>query len=148
MSEPRTVARGLWALLCTTTALIGWRAASGDTAVAHNPGDTSWVELVLPLVFFAVQPIWMRGHPFDFGPLRKSVDANHGTGTYDTWIKAIRPVLLMGAAALAAAAACALNGWRIDAPAGAFVIAGSFLSAALGLGLCWLTLRLMRKSLE
>lgn len=148
MSEPKKVARGLWVLLCASAALIGWRAAGGDTAAAHAPDDTIWVELALPLVFFAVQPIWMRGHPFDFGPLRKHVDGEHGTGTYDAWLKAIRPVLMLGAAALAAAAACAFNGWRLGAPPGAYVVAGSFLSAALGLGLCWLLLRWRGVQLE
>ena len=89
----------------------------------------------------------MRGHPVDFSPLRKHVDGERGAGehvdgkrgagTRDGWLWAVRPVLLLGTAALAAAAACALNGWRVGAPPGAYVIAGSCLSAAgLGLGLC------------
>ena len=148
MARQESVARGLWVLTVASAVLIGWHVAGGDVAAAHAPDDTIWVELALPMVFFAVQPVWMRGHPLDFGPLRKHVDGEHGTGTYDGWLRAIRPLLLLAGAALAAAAACALNGWRVDAPTGAYVIAGSFLSAAAGLGLCWLILRWRGVQLE
>ena len=148
MAEPKSVARGLWALTLASAALIGWRIAAGDAAAAHAPDDSIWVELVLPAVFFAVQPLWMGGHPFDFGPLRKSVDANHGAGTYDAWLRAVKPVLLLGAAALAAAGTCAFVAWRLTAPPGAYVVAGSFLSAAFGLGVCWALLRLRGVKLE
>ena len=147
-ADRQKVARGLWLALLAAAALIGWRAGGGEAAAEHAPDDTIWVELVLPAVFFALCPWWMRGHPLDFGPLRKWIDTDHGSGTYDRWLWAIRPLLLLGAAALAAAAACAFNGWRTGAPAGAYVIAGSFLSAALGIALCWAILRWQGHKLE
>ena len=85
----QTVARGVWVALLVAAALIGWRAGGGDAAAEHAPDDTIWVELVLPAVFFAVCPLWMRGHPLDFGPLRKWIDTDHGSGTYDRWLWAI-----------------------------------------------------------
>lgn len=132
----RIFARVLWVLLLLNAVRQGLAFSSGEMAQAHAWGPRSWVQIAIPFLAFATSPFWMKGHPFDFVRVRYWINQRYGEGLYETWSRAIQPLALVTAVAAVTGLVCAANGWRIGAPSGAYVLAGSFLSAALGFALC------------
>ena len=121
MIKPTLFARVLWVLLLANAMRQGLAFSTGEMAQAHAWGPRSWVQLAVPLLAFATSPFWMKGHPFDFVRVRY-------------WIN--QRLALVTAVAAVTGLVCAANGWRIGAPSGAYVVGGSFLSAALGFAIC------------
>jgi general stress protein CsbA len=87
---------------------------------------------VLPFVFFASAPLWQKGHPFDASAVRTWVNKHFGSGTYESYVFAVKPLLLLAVSFAILGATTLLASKYRGATEGAYVMAVFFLSAAAG----------------
>jgi hypothetical protein len=103
----------------------------------------------MPVVFFTVAPLWMKGHPFDATPVREWVNAKYGAETYESYTRAIRPLLLLAATSFVIGATAIANDVFIGGSAqSAFVLGGFFISSSVGFLACRTILHRQGNSIE
>lgn len=105
----------------------------------HPMLEQSWkwdaagfVVAVLPLVFFATGPLWQKRHPFDVPTLRIWTNKRFGAGTFESYVHAIKPVLLFAVSFCTLGIVLLLASIYRGAAAGAYVMAVFYLSASAG----------------
>jgi hypothetical protein len=138
MERPRFVSLLLWMVLVLDGVRHGL-SLGGHTVLRFNALGVALV--IAPVIFFSVVPWLTRRHPMDVASLRGFVNARFGSGTYEAYIRAIRPLAMFSTIGFVTGSVALLEAWRVGAGEGAFVAAGFSLSAALGLALSRLIFR-------
>ena len=148
MNRPRLISAGLWLVLCIDAVRQGYTLteASGVTNVTFS--GMGWLIIALPVVFFSVAPLWMKGHPFDAKPVRQWINRKYGPETYESYTRAIRPMALFAVVALIIGTTCLVNSIRVGATEASYVNAGFFLSAGVGFLVCRAIIRRQGNAIE
>jgi hypothetical protein len=149
MRRPQFVAAALWLFLLADALRQGLTLAHEPLYRGFEFDGFGLVAVLMPVVFFTVAPLWMKGHPFDAKPVREWVNAKYGLGTYESYTRAIRPLALFAAVGFViGATAIASAVLRGNAPQSAFVLGGFFVSAGLGFMACRAILRKQGNTIE
>jgi hypothetical protein len=149
MKRPQLVAAALWLSFLVDGVRQG-------ITLADEPLHRSWqfnglglVAVLLPMVFFTIAPLWMKGHPFDAKPVREWVNAKYGPETYESYTRTIRPLALIAMVGFVIGAALiASSVIKGDAVQSAFVMGGFFISSGIGLMVCRAILRKQGNTIE
>lgn len=148
MTPIRIFAALLWAGLLFNALRQGLALAGTPLPGLSTFDLRGWVTLAMPAFFFASTPLWMRGHPLDMKQIRDGVDRHFEPGTYDRFMRTVRPLQLLAATCLVTGGACL---WASRGPATPPAVLGTglfFVSAGLGFGVCLLLLRRRGHRLE
>ncbi len=141
MTPIRLFALLLWAGLLLLAARLGLSLASLPPTGAFQFNLQGGVTLALPAFFFATAPLWMRGHPLDMQQIRAPVDARFTPGTYNRFVRTVRPLQLLAAFGAVTAAVCVQASGGLAVPPQRWGTGLFFLSAAIGFVACLLLLR-------
>lgn len=141
MTPIRIFALLFWACLLALALNLGLSLAALPDSGAFQFNLQGYVTLALPAFFFATAPLWMRGHPLDMKQIRDGVEGHFPPGTYNRFVRTVRPLQLLAAFAAVAGGTCLLAQRSAGAAPGSHGMALFFFSAALGLVLCLVLLR-------
>jgi len=103
----------LWAGFLADAAWGGW------TSEADMPDVPPWfvvVAIAMLFVIFPLSAVRATASPFQFGPLARWTEARAGTGAYESFLRRLRPTLLIVAGASVAGVAAAARAMSADAP--------------------------------
>jgi hypothetical protein len=147
MNKPRIAAVVLWIL-----GIFDW-VRQGIALPTQAPAEQAFgtfgvMALIFPVVFFTTAPLWIKGHPFDFKPARDWVNRKFGDGTYESYIRAIQPLALFAASAACIGLVGLIASMAGGASPGAYIIAGFFISSAVGFATCRRMLRKQGSTIE
>ena len=147
MTKPRFIALVLWLLAIADGVRQGLILPSQSPA---NEAFSSFgvVMLLLPIIFFTVAPLWMKGHPFDLAVARVWVNGKYGESTYESYTQAIKPLALFAAVAATIGFVALVASVQHNAAPGAYATAGFFISSAAGFLSCRYILRRRGNTIE
>ncbi len=148
MTPIRLFALFSWAVLLALAVKLGLSLAAAPDTGAFRFNLQGYVTLALPAFFFATTPLWMRGHPLDMKQIRDGVDSHFTPGTYNRFVRTLRPLQLLAAFGAVAGTACLLAARGAGAPASSYGTGLFFLSGAVGFMGCLLLLRARGHRLE
>ena len=149
MKRPQLVAVALWLFLLADGVRQGLTLADEPLYYDFQFNGFGLVIVLLPVVFFTVAPLWMKGHPFDAKPVREWVNAKYGLETYESYTRAIQPLALFAVVGFViGATAIASVALRGGAPQSTFVLGGFFISASVGFMACRAILRKQGNTIE
>lgn len=131
MKRQQLVSAVLW-LLAITDAIYQGLMASCVTIPDVGFNAIGLLIIIMPLVFILVEPLWSRGHPFDAKLVREWVNRRFGPETYESYTRAIRPLLLLAAFLSSIGVTTIANALRTGADQSAYVLGGFFLSGSAG----------------
>ena len=137
-----------WAAMLAAAVMLGLSLAQLPATGAFQFNLEGWVTLALPAFFFATAPLWMRGHPLDMKQIRDGVDGHFTPGTYNRFVRTLRPLQLLAAFGTVAGGVCLWSGRTVGAPPGSYGTGLFFLSAAIGFVVCLLLLRARGHGIE
>ncbi len=134
MNSRRIVIGTIWAVV-----LVG--ATAEGLTLPHLEHTANWrlnssfgaLAVVLPALFFSTMGLWISGNPFDVPHIRAWVNSQFGDRVYESFISALRPLLLfaLGAAVIGGVGIASLT--RAHASEGRFVGPAFFISMSVGL---------------
>lgn len=149
MNRPQLVAAALWLFLLADGVRQGLTLADEPLYRGFQFNGFGLVAVLLPVVFFTIAPLWMKGHPFDAKPVREWVNTKYGLETYESYTRAIRPLALFAAVGFViGATAIASAALKTGATQSAFVLGGFFISSGIGFMACRTILRKQGNTIE
>jgi hypothetical protein len=123
----------VWLLGLEEAIRLGIMAAASAQAFNLKFDWFGFVVVMLPAVFYPATSSWSRRQ--QMGPKRvlESLSRRFKHDRVERFVTAIRPFYLVATLALVAGLTCLINGVRIGAPAGAYIVGGFFISTFIGL---------------
>lgn len=118
-------------------AILIWLLVPAGVLTPRSTGDLQslpalpWAIVLLPVVFFAVSAFW-GGYWFDVPRLRRWVDRKRGDGTYASFIRDLKPMLLFAVLTITSAASSCFQAYRVGVPVHAYAGLGFMISSGLG----------------
>jgi hypothetical protein len=131
----------LWTIIVTDAVRQGLTLTTEATISGLRFDGTGIFIVAVPILFFSIAPMWMKGHPFDVKLVREWVNRKFGSETYEDYTRTIRPLALLATAGFVMGTTAIANAVRVNADQSAFVLGGFFISTAVGFLACRSILR-------
>jgi hypothetical protein len=138
----------LWTIVIADAIRQGLTLSTEPTVTGLRFDGTGILIVAMPVLFFSIAPLWMKGHPFDVKFVRKWVNDKFGRETYEDYTRTIRPLALLSTAGFVMGTSAIANAVRINADQSAFVLGGFFISTAVGFLVCRAILRYQGDTIE